>query len=163
MDIDITQVIYIKLNVISCKKWSPLTQSIKKQKIFYSNQFFKIFYFFIFQGLIHEINWFKIFYSMKSPGHLFLFNNKNSKTCLYFMNQPGKLDSLYIYLEKILRSWKNHSLFIFPNNFSYTQLAFVFVLQEDFYNVPDHIGAFCFCFSLLQKDFCIVYERIDAF
>ena len=78
---------------------SSNTVNKKKQKIFYSNQFFKIFHFFIFQGLIHEIKRFKIFYSMESPGHLFLFNNKNLKTCLYFMNQPGKLNS-FIYLSR---------------------------------------------------------------
>ena len=49
----------------------------------------------------------------------------------------------------------------FQNNFYYTQLAFVFYLQESFYIVHNDFKNFCF--SLLQKDFYIVHEHIDAF
>ena len=52
--------------------------------------------------------------------------------------------------------------FYFPsfyNNFSYTQLTFVFHLQEDFYMN----NIFVFCFSLLQRDFYIIHNHIDVF
>ena len=50
--------------------------------------------------------------------------------------------------------------FVFKNNFPYTQLAFVFHLQEDHNIVHGLIDVFCF--FLFQKNSYINYNHIDA-
>ena len=76
------------------------------------------------------------------------------------MNRIVALDVFWFYLFQSLNIKKlNLGTLFLPtryNTFFYTQLTFMFHLQEDFYIVCDHIPAFCF--AVLQKDVNTFHE-----
>ena len=104
--------------------------------------------------------------------------NKNTKIFVIFTLEKKFPKQFYIYLKNsfIYLSRKNlaqpknvsQSLFVkqfyfstFQNNFFYTQLVFVFHLQEYFYVICKRIDVFCF--YLLQKDFYMVHDPFFIF
>ena len=79
------------------------------------------------------------------------------------MYNKGKLNYLCYTQSKLncpkirrILATKPITFFVLINSFSYTQLAFAFVLQKDSYYVHDDTDAFLI--SLLQKDFDIYLE-----
>ena len=116
---------------INSLKTGILARFIKKSKsVFYIYQ--KWFCFYLKAGISKVLLYLpKTEISKNSISYIF-----RKKYCEYFLNK--KHQSLFIF-EEVLFS-------ILHNILSYTQLAFVFHTQEDFYIVCNHILAFVFFF-----------------
>ena len=76
----------------------------------------------------------------------------SKKSCLGLRAKKQISDSLFV-------KWL--SFFIFYNIFFYTQVAFFFHLEENFYSVRKNILAFSF--SILQKDLDTFHKLFESF